>query len=82
MIIYFRSINILIVIDGAYAVRGIQLNLTKLDPDFYLSNTHKGLYYHRRASIQASDLIAKMWNSSTLTSNQKFISTINNIQLP
>ncbi|CAF4905305.1 unnamed protein product [Rotaria sp. Silwood1] len=149
MIKYFRQQEILTLIDGAHAVGAIELNLTKLDPDFYLSNTHKWLYNHRSAcllyvkkdlqklihpiitsfgylqsfqneffwlgtkdyspyltisdaldfrqtianetdifnynhqlAIQAGNLIANMWNSSTLTSNETFISTMNNIELP
>ncbi|CAF3991928.1 unnamed protein product [Rotaria sp. Silwood2] len=149
MIKYFRKQGILTLVDGAHAVGAIELNLTKLDPDFYLSNTHKWLYNHRSACLlyvkkdlqklihpiitsfgylqsfqneffwlgtkdyssyltisdaldfrqtianetdiynynhqlakQAGDLIAQMWNSSTLTTNDQFISTMNNIELP
>ncbi|CAF3087981.1 unnamed protein product [Rotaria sp. Silwood2] len=149
MIKYFRNQGILTLIDGAHAVGAIELNLSKLDPDFYLSNTHKWLYNHRSACLlyvkkdlqnlihpiitsfgylqsfqneffwlgtkdyssyltisdaldfrqtianetdiynynhqlakQAGDLIAQMWNSSTLTTNDQFISTMNNIELP
>ncbi|CAF3372951.1 unnamed protein product [Rotaria socialis] len=149
MIKYFRQQGILTLIDGAHAVGAIQLDLKKLDPDFYLSNTHKWLYNHRSAcllyvkkdfqklihpiitsfgylqsfqneffwlgtkdyssyltisdaldfretianetdifnynhqlAIQAGNLLAQLWNSSTLTSNDIFISTMNNIELP
>ncbi|CAF2017347.1 unnamed protein product [Rotaria magnacalcarata] len=149
MIKYFRQQGILTLIDGSHAVGAIQLDLKKLDPDFYLSNTHKWLYNHRSAcllyvkkdfqklihpiitsfgylqsfqneffwlgtkdyssyltisdaldfretianetdifnynhqlAIQAGNLLAQLWNSSTLTSNDIFISTMNNIELP
>ncbi|CAF2061610.1 unnamed protein product, partial [Rotaria magnacalcarata] len=38
--------------------------------------------YNHQLAKQAGDLITQMWNSSTLTTNDQFISTMNNIQLP
>jgi selenocysteine lyase/cysteine desulfurase len=149
MIKYFRKQGILTLVDGAHAVGAIELNLKKLNPDFYLSNTHKWLYTHRSScllyvkkdlqklihpiitsfgylqsfqseffwlgtkdyspfltisdaldfrqtianetdiyyynhhlAVQAGNLLAQMWNSSTLTTDEKYISTMNNVQLP
>ena len=149
MIEYFRRENILTLIDGAHAIGAIELNLTKLNPDFYLTNTHKWLYTHRSScvlyvrkalqklihpiitsfgylqsfqseffwlgtkdyssyltisdaldfrqtiasendifhynhqlAIDAGNLMASLWNSSTLTSTEESISTMNNIELP
>jgi selenocysteine lyase/cysteine desulfurase len=149
MIKYFRQKNILTLVDGAHAIGAIEINLKKLNPDFYLTNAHKWLYTHRSACIlyvkknlqklihpiitsfgylqsfqdeffwlgtkdyssyltisdaldfrqtianetdifsynhqlviQAGNLLATMWKSSTLTSNNNYISTMNNIQLP
>lgn len=149
MIKYFRQQGILTLIDGAHAVGAIELDLKRLDPDFYLSNAHKWLYSHRSAcllyvkkdlqnlihpiitsfgylqsfqneffwlgtkdyssyltisdaldfrqtianetdifnynhqlAVQAGYLISQIWNSSILTSNNAFIGTMNNIELP
>lgn len=149
MIKYFRQQNILTLVDGAHAIGAIELNLTKLNPDFYLTNTHKWLYTHRSScvlyvrkelqklvhpiitsfgylqsfqseffwlgtkdyssyltiadaldfrktigseqsiyeynhqlAIDAGNLMASLWNSSTLTSTDQSISTMNNIELP
>ena len=149
MIEYYRQQNILTIVDGAHAIGAIELNLTKLNPDFYLTNTHKWLYTHRSScvlyvkkelqklihpiitsfgylqsfqneffwlgtkdyspyltipdaldfrqtianeseifnynhqlAINAGNLMASLWNSSTLTSSEETISTMNNIQLP
>ena len=149
MIGFFRQRNILTLIDGAHAVGAIELDLKRIDPDFYLSNNHKWLFSHRTScllyvkrdlqkfihpiitsfgylqsfqeeffwlgtkdysafltivdaldfrrtiatepkifqynhqlAVQAGRLLAHMWNTSTLTSNEKWISTMNNIQLP
>jgi selenocysteine lyase/cysteine desulfurase len=149
MIRFFRQKNILTLVDGAHVVGGIELDLKQLNPDFYVSNTHKWLYNHRSAcllyvkkdlqklihpmitsfgylqsfqdeffwlgtkdyspyltisdaldfrktiadekaifsynhqlAIQAGNLLAKLWDSSTLTTDQKYISTMNNVELP
>ncbi|UJR20298.1 hypothetical protein I4U23_023429 [Adineta vaga] len=149
MIKFFRSKGILTLVDGAHAIGGIELDLKKLNPDFYITNTHKWLYTHRSScvlyvnkdlqklihpiitsfgylqsfqdeffwlgtkdysayltisdaldfrqtianeteivsynhqlAIQAGNLLAQMWNSSTLTTDEKSISTMNNIELP
>jgi selenocysteine lyase/cysteine desulfurase len=149
MIKYFRTKGILTLVDGAHAIGAIELDLNKIDPDFYLTNTHKWLYTHRSScllyvkkdlqklihpiitsfgylqsfqseffwlgtkdyssyltisdaldfrqtiaseteifsynhqlAIQAGNLLAQMWNSSILISDEKYISTMNNIELP
>lgn len=149
MIEYYRQQNILTVVDGAHAIGAIPLNLTKLNPDFYLTNTHKWLYTHRSScvlyvkkdlqkfihpiitsfgylqsfqdeffwlgtkdysayltipdaldfrqtigdessifqynhqlAIDAGNAMASLWNTSTLTSSEETISTMNNVQLP
>jgi selenocysteine lyase/cysteine desulfurase len=149
MIKYFRTKGILTLVDGAHAIGAIELDLNKIDPDFYLTNTHKWLYTHRSScllyvkkdlqklihpiitsfgylqsfqseffwlgtkdyssyltisdaldfrqtiaseteifsynhqlAIQAGNLLAQMWNSSILISNEKYISTMNNVELP
>ena len=51
MIEYFRQQNILTLIDGAHAIGAIHLNLTDLNPDFYLSNNHKWFYSHRSSAF-------------------------------
>ncbi|CAF0773865.1 unnamed protein product [Adineta ricciae] len=149
MIKYFRGKGILTLVDGAHALGGIELDLKKLDPDFYVTNTHKWLYtqrssclvyvrkdlqklihpiitsfgylqsfqseffwlgtrdysayltisdaidfrrtianeseifaYNHQLAIQTGTLLARLWNSSTLTTDERYISTMNNIELP
>ncbi|CAF0762857.1 unnamed protein product [Adineta ricciae] len=149
MIKYFRGQGILTLVDGAHALGGIELDLRKLDPDFYVTNTHKWLYtqrssclvyvrkdlqklihpiitsfgylqsfqseffwlgtrdysayltisdaidfrrtianeseifaYNHQLAIQTGTLLAQLWNSSTLTTDERYISTMNNIELP
>ncbi len=43
--------NIILLIDGAHAMGQININITDLNPDIYLSNGHKWLYSPRGSSI-------------------------------
>lgn len=38
--------------------------------------------YNHQLAVQAGNLLAKMWNTSTLISDERYLSTMNNIQLP
>ncbi len=47
-----------------------------------IANETDILNYNNQLAIQAGNSLAQMWKSSTLTSNNQYISTMNNVQLP
>ncbi|KAL9643314.1 hypothetical protein ABK040_014769 [Willaertia magna] len=41
---FFKDLNIITIVDGAHAIGNIPINVTELNPDYYLSNCHKWLF--------------------------------------
>jgi len=50
-----QSRGIRVVIDGAHAIGQIPVNITALQPDYYLTNCHKWLYAARGCSVMYVD---------------------------
>jgi len=82
-----RDAGILTVIDGAHAPGQIPLDLTALEPDFYLGNCHKwmqspkgaGFLYTRRALQTLVEPLVVSWGwgeNSTFTSGSQYLDYI------
>jgi kynureninase len=46
-----RSYNIVTIIDGAHAVGNIDIDVTSVDPDYYLGNMHKWFFSPKSAAL-------------------------------
>jgi selenocysteine lyase/cysteine desulfurase len=61
-----KARNITVLIDGAHAIGQIPVNITALDPDYYITNCHKWLYSARGAAVL---YVNKKYQSTTFPAN-------------
>jgi selenocysteine lyase/cysteine desulfurase len=51
MVKILKDNQILSLVDGAHGIGHIPINLSRADPDFFVSNCHKWLYAHRACAV-------------------------------